>query len=108
MNHFCPHCGFKLDPDNPSQPVCPACGCDPEESHLGLRELYLSAVLEDLATVADARQSGNESLGAGPLQDPDTAYSPDPDLDFAIGEAETLRQALVDAPFLVSGNHFVN
>ena len=108
MNHFCPHCGFKLDPDNPSQPVCPACGCDPQDSHLGLRDLYLTAVVEDLSAVADARQSANVSFGAGPLQEPDTAYSPDPDLDFAIGEAETLRQALVDVPFLVPGNRLVN
>jgi hypothetical protein len=108
MNHFCPHCGFKLDPDNPSQPDCPACGCDPRDSHMGGRDLYLAAVLEDLVAVADARQSANESLGAGPLHELDTAYCPDPDLDFAIGEAEALRQALVDAPFLVPGNRFVN
>ena len=108
MNHFCPHCGFKLDPDNPSQPVCPACGCDPQDSHLAVRDRYLAAVLEDVAAVADARQSANESLGAGPHPEPDTAYSPDPDLDFAIGEAETLRRALADAPFLMQGNRFVN
>jgi len=108
MNHFCPHCGFKLDPDNPSQPVCPVCGCDPQDSHLAVRDPYLADVLEDVAAVADARQSANESLGARLHPEPDIAYSPDPDLDFAIGEAETLKQALVDAPFLAPGNRFVN
>jgi hypothetical protein len=108
MNHFCPHCGFKLDPDNPSQPVCPACGCDPQDSHLAVRDRHLAAVLEDVAAVADADQSANKPLDAELLQEPDTAYTPDSDLDFAIGEAETLRQVLVDAPFLVPGNRFVN
>ena len=54
-----------------------------------------------LPRVCGTLQSANELLGAELLQEPDTAYTPDPDLDFAIGEAETLRQALVDAPFLV-------
>ena len=108
INHLCPQCGFRLDPDNPSQPVCPACGCDPQDSHIGVQELNLAAVLDDLAVTADPPQPANDCLGAGSFVEPDAAYHPDPDLEFAIGDAETLRQTLADGPFLVAGNHLVN
>ena len=85
INHLCPQCGFRLDPDNPSQPVCPACGCDPLDSHIGVQDVYLAAVL-DLAVTADAPQSANDSLGAGSFVESDAAYHPDPDLEFAIGQ----------------------
>ena len=40
--------------------------------------------------------------------EPDVAYTPDPELDFAIDDAEGLLKALTDGPVLVAGNSLVN
>jgi hypothetical protein len=40
--------------------------------------------------------------------EPEVAYSPDPELDFVIGDAEALMLALMDGPVLVAGNGFIN
>ena len=106
-NHLCPQCGFRLDPDNPSESVCPACGTDPHDGHRSLQDLCLAVVLEDAAS-AETLHTANEILGADAFGEPDVAYAPDPELDFAIDDAEGLLKALTDGPVLVAGNSLVN
>ena len=52
--------------------------------------------------------TANEILGADAFGEPDVAYTPDPELDFAIDDAEGLLKALTDGPVLVAGNSLVN
>ena len=106
-NQLCPQCGFKLDPDNPSAPVCPACGADPQDRYPPLPDICLAAVLEDAAS-AETLQTANEILEADALGEPEVAYAPDPELDLAIDDAEGLLKALTDGPVLVAGNSLVN
>ena len=106
-SHLCPRCGFKLDPDNPSAPVCPACGADPQGGYPPLQDLCLVVVLEDAGS-AETFHAPNEILGADSSGEPDVAYTPDPELDFAIDDAEGLWKALTDGPVLVAGNGLVN
>ena len=106
-NQLCPQCGFRLDPDNPSESVCPACGTDPHDGHRPLPDLCLAAVLEDAAS-AETLQIANEILDADALGEPELAYAPDPELDLAIDDAEGLLKALTDGPVLVAGNSLVN
>ena len=106
-NQLCPQCGFRLDPDNPSESVCPACGNDPHDGHPPLQDLCLAVVLEDAAS-AETLQIANEILDADALGEPEVAYAPDPELDLAIDDAEGLLKALTDGPVLVAGNSLVN
>ena len=107
-NHPCPQCGFRLDPDNPSESVCPACGTDPHDGHWLTQDLHLATILEDAATPGETPQTADDILGAEASGEPDVAYSSDPELDFAIDDAEALMQALTDGPVLVAGNNLVN
>ena len=106
-NHLCPQCGFRLDPDNPSESVCPACGNDPSDGHRPLQDLCLAVVLEDAAS-PQTLHTANEILGVDAFGEPDVVYTPDPELDFAIDDAEGLLKALTDRPVLVAGNSLVN
>ena len=107
INQLCPQCGFRLDPDNPSESVCPACGTDPHDGHRPLPDLCLAAVLEDTAS-AETLHTSNDILGADVFGEPEVAYAPDPELDLAIDDAEGLLKALTDGPVLVAGNSLVN
>ena len=107
-NHLCQQCGFRLDPDNPSEPVCPACGADPNDGHWLAQDLRLATVLEDAAAFAETFQSANYVFGSEVSSEPEVAYAPDPDLDLLIGDAEALIQALADGPVLVAGNALIN
>jgi hypothetical protein len=107
-NHLCPECGFRLDPDNPSEPVCPACGADPNDERWLGRDIGLATVIEDAAAFAETVRSGNDVLGPELSAEPDVAYAPDPDVDFVIGDAEALMRALMDGPVLVAGNGLIN
>jgi hypothetical protein len=107
INHLCPQCGFRLDPDNPSESVCPACGSDPHDGQRPLQDLCLATALED-AGAAQTLHTANEILGAAASGEPDVAYTPDPELDFAIDDAEGLLKDLRDGPVLVAGNSLVN
>ena len=106
-NCLCPQCGFRLDPDNSSESVCPACGTDPHDGHRSLQDLCLAVVLEDAAS-AQTLHAANEILGADAFGESDVAYTPDQELDFAIDDAEGLLKALIDGPVLVAGNSLVN
>ena len=107
-NYLCPQCGFGLDPDNPSEPVCPSCGADPRDACRLSQDLYLAAVLEDAAALAEMLPTTSDILGAQVSGEPEIAYSPDPELDFVIGDAEALMQVLTGGPVLVAGNTLVN
>jgi len=107
-NHFCQQCGFRLDPDNPSEPVCPACGADPDDGHWLTQDIGLAAVLEDSAAFSETVQSVNDLSGSEDSAEPDVAYAPDPELDLMIGDAKALMRALTDGPVLVAGNALIN
>lgn len=107
-NHLCQQCGFRLDPDNPSEPVCPACGADPNDGHWLRHDIGLAAVLEDSAAFSGRVQGVNDLIGSEEPAEPDVAYAPDPELDLMIGDAEALMQALTDGPVLVAGNALIN
>src|SRR6266536_4066602 len=106
-NQLCPQCGFRLDPDNPSESVCPACGTDPHDGHRPLQDLCLATVLEDAAS-AETHPTANEILDADAHGEPEVAYAPDPEMDLAIDDAADLLRALTDGPVLVAGNSLVN
>jgi hypothetical protein len=72
-----------------------------------LKDLCLVVVLEDAGS-AETFHAPNEILGADSSGEPDVAYTPDPELDFAIDDAEGLWKALTDGPVLVAGNGLVN
>ena len=61
-----------------------------------------------LGGVAGGAAERDRCLGAGAFGEPDNAYTPDPELDFAIDDAEGLWKALTDGPVLVAGNGLVN
>ena len=106
-NDVCPQCGFRVDPDNPSESVCPACGRDPQDAP-SLTEDHLAVLLADATTLAETLQIANDVLGSELSNEPDVGYLPDPELDFVIGEAEALMQALSNGPVLVAGNSLLN
>jgi len=105
---LCPQCGFRLDPDNPSEPVCPACGADPNDGCWLAQDLRLAAVLEDAAVFAETFERANYVFGSEVSAEPEVGYAPDPELDFLIGDAESLKQALMEGPVLVAGNGLIN
>ena len=106
-NDVCTQCGFRVDPDKPSASVCPACGRDPQHTR-SLTEDPLAALLADATAFSGTLQTGNDVLGSQLSDEPDVDYVPDPELDFVIGEAEALMQALSNGPVLVAGNGLVN
>lgn len=104
-NDVCPQCGFRVDPDNPSASVCPACGRDPQDAR-SLTEDHLAVLLADPTILAV--RTANDVLDSGLSDEPEVGYLPDPELDFVIGEAEALMQTLSNGPVLVAGNSLVN
>jgi len=106
-DHVCRGCGFRLDPDNPSESICPACGRDPQDAR-SRTEDHLTALIACSTTFAEALQTANDVLGSGLSDEPDVDYLPDPELDFVIGEAAALIQALSNVPVLAAGNSLVN
>jgi len=106
-NDLCPQCGFRVDPDNPSASVCPACGRDPQDAR-SLTVDHRPALLGDATAFAETLQTANEVLGSELSDEPEVGYLPDPELDFVIGEAEALMRALSNGPVLVAGNSLVS
>ena len=105
-NHLCPQCGFRLDPDNPSESVCPACGTDPHDGHRPLQDLLLAAVLEDAAS-AETLQTANEILDADALGEPEVATLRIRNWISRLRRRGLLK-ALTDGPILVAGNGLIN
>jgi len=104
----CLECGFKFDPDNESQVVCPACGADPNSPVRRDDDAKLAAAFEDAAAFAETPMSLVELLtGDAPLE-PEIVYAPDPGLDFVIADGAALREALTEGSVLVAGNKLIN
>jgi len=107
-NHLCPQCGFRLDPDNPSESVCPACGADPHDARSLTQDLVLAAVPDDASASAETLQAARDILDTGVSAEPEIVYSPDPELDFAIADAAAVMESLTEGPILIAGNRLVN
>jgi hypothetical protein len=104
---LCPECGFRLDPYNESQAVCPACGTNPNTPVLP-DDFDLAAALEDGEAFAEAPVILSEVLGSDAPMEPEIDYVPDPELDIAIADGAALMQALTELPILVAGNRLIN
>ena len=104
----CPRCGFRLEPINESQVVCPACGTDPNNSSRLEDDPEIAAAFEDGAAFAEAPVSLTEVLAADAPIEPEIDYVPDPDLDLMIADAEALKAALTEGPVLIAGNKLIN
>ena len=104
----CPTCGFRFDPINESQVLCPACGTDPNNPPRPEDDPEFAGVFEDGAAFAEAAVSHTEVFAADAPVEPETDYVPDPDLDLMIADAEALRAALTEGPVLIAGNKLVN
>src|ERR1700687_3896215 len=92
----CPECGFRLDPANASLLVCPACGANPADPARYDDDSDLAAAFEDGEAFAGAPVTLTEVLGCDAPTEPETGYVPDPELEFAIADAEALREALTE------------
>jgi hypothetical protein len=68
----------------------------------------LAAAFEDGAAFAETPMTLSEVLELDAPMEPEIAYVPDPELDFAIADAEGLMQALTEGPILVAGNRLIN
>jgi hypothetical protein len=104
----CPECGFRIDPVNESQRVCPACGADPNAPTALEDDPEIAAAIEDGAAFAGTPICLQEMLGDDAPVEPEIDYVPDPELDLMIAEAEELRAALAEGPVLVAGNKLIN
>jgi len=100
-------CGFRFDPDNESQVVCPGCGADSANT-LWDDESDLAAAFEDGEAFAEAPVALSEMLGGDAPLEPGIDYVPDPELDLVIADGEALMHALTEGPILVAGNRLVN
>jgi len=105
---LCPECGFRIDPYNASQAVCPACGADPNTPVVPGDDSNLAAAFEDGDAFAEAPVTVSQVLGWDAPMEPEIDYVPDPELDFAIADAEALWEALTEGPILVAGNRLIN
>ena len=105
---LCPECGFRLDPYNESQAVCPACGFDRNTPMRLDDDSSLSAALEDGEAFTEAPVTLNEVFVLDAPIDPEIDYVPDPELDLAIADGEALMHALTEGPILVAGNRLIN
>jgi hypothetical protein len=105
---LCSTCGFKLDPINESQVVCPACGADPNNQPRPDDDPETAAAFEDGAAFAEAPVSLTGVLAADDPMEPEIDYVPDPDLELMIADAKALRVALTEGPVLIAGNKLVN
>lgn len=104
----CPKCGFRLDPYNESQVVCPACGADRSTSVVPGDDSDLAAALEDGEAFAEAPVTLIEVLRLDAPMEPEIDYVSDPELDLAIADGAALMQALTELPILVAGNTLIN
>ena len=103
----CPECGFRFDPDNESQVVCPGCGAGPASS-LADEGAEFAAAIEDGEAFAEAPVTLTQVLGWDAPMEPEIDYVPDPELDLAISDSEALREALTEGLILVAGNTLIN
>ncbi|SRR5579883_835096 len=104
----CSECGFRLDPVNESQQVCPACGRDPIRCEAVGDGSGIAAALADVATLADHLPLPPHDTEEALADDSEAAYVPDPELDILSTDAEAYIKALFEDPILVAGNRVIN
>jgi len=105
LENRCSECGFKLDPVNESQQVCPACGRDPIRCE---DEAGVAAALAYVDSLADGLLLLLQRVEEAFAVDSDVVYPPDPELDLILADAEAYIKALFEGPILVAGNHLIN
>ena len=105
---LCPECGFRLDPFNDSQAVCPACGANPNTPVRPNDDFSIAGAFEDGEAFAEAPATLSDVLDFGATMEPEIDYVPDPELDLAIADGEALMHALTEGPILVAGNRLIN
>ena len=103
-----PTYGFRFDPINETQVVCPAYGADPNDPARPEDDPEFAAAFEDGAAFAEAPVSLVEVLAGDAPMEPEIDYVPDPDLELMITDTEALRTALTEGPVLIAGNKLVN
>jgi len=104
----CPGCGFRIDPLNESQFVCPACGTAPDHIPALEDELDISAALEDGAAFAAVPVTLTAMLeGAEPIGS-DADFLSDNELELVAAEGDALMTALTERPILIAGNKLIN
>jgi hypothetical protein len=104
----CSECGFKLDPVNESQQVCPACGRDPIRCEGAEDDSGIATALADVASLADHLPLLREGMEEALAVDSEADYLPDPELDLILADAEAYIKALYEGPILVAANHLIN
>ena len=105
---WCPICGFRFDPINESQVLCPGCGANPSNPPQPENDPEIAPAFEDGAAFAESPVSPTEVLGGDAPMEPEIDYVPDPDFDLMIADAEALATALTEGPVLIAGNKLVN
>ena len=104
----CPECGFRLDPVNESQQVCPACGRQPARCEQAEDDSGIAAALAEVASLAEHLPLPPQGMEVSLAVDPEVDYLPDPELDLSLADAEAYIKALFEGPILVAGNHLIN
>ena len=104
----CSNCGFRVDPVNESQQVCPACGVDPIHRDGEQYDSELTAAVADVDSVANHLPLPGQSVEESLPVDLDVDYLPDPELDLMMAEGEACLRALLKGPILVAGNQLIN
>jgi hypothetical protein len=105
---LCPECGFRLNPYNESQAVCPACGANPNTPVRPNDDFNIAAALEDGEAYAEAPVTLSDVVDFDAAMEPEIDYVPDPELDLAIADGEALMCSLTEGPILVAGNRLIN
>jgi len=104
----CSECGFRLDPVNESQQVCPACGRDPIRCETVEDSSGIAAALADIATLAEHLPLPSHDMEEALADDSEAVCLADPELDLILTDAEAYIKALFEGPTLVAGNHLIN
>jgi len=86
----CRGCGFKIDPLNESQLICPACGTAPDHIPALEDELDISAALEDGAAFAAEPVTRTATLEADEPIGSDVDLVPDDELELAVAKGKRL------------------
>ena len=107
LEQRCSECGFRLDPDNESQQVCPACGRDPIRWEAVEYDSEITAALAVRAILGDQPPLPQSMEEALPV-DSDVDYLSDPELDQIMAQAEADIRARFEGPILVAGNQLIN
>ena len=105
---WCQACGFRIDPLNESQVLCPACGADPYNPMLPRDDREVAPAFDDGAAFIDDPVPMTEALGGDASVYPEIDCMPDPDLELMIADAEAVMLALTHGPILIAGNKLVH